>query len=62
MVQPTFTMGKKYYYIADENSPKGAKFSSLEELKEAIWELMKDKMSREEFEEYIKKHVKEVEE
>ncbi len=52
----------KYYFVADDSVGRGAKFSSIEELKEAIWEIMKDKMSKEEFEEYIKQHIKEVDE
>lgn len=35
----------------------GAKFSSLDELKEVMWQLYKEKMSREEFEHYIQKNV-----
>ncbi|MGC8766875.1 MAG: hypothetical protein ACP5QP_04165 [Brevinematia bacterium] len=54
-------MGKKYYYL-EEGAQKGAKFDSIEELKQAIWELFKDKMSKEEFENYIKAKIKEVEE
>lgn len=54
-------MGKKYYYI-EEGAQKGAKFESVDELKQAIWELYKDKMSKEEFENFIKDKIKEVEE
>ncbi len=32
----------------------GAKFASLEELKASLWEIYKDKMSKEEFEKYVK--------
>lgn len=35
----------------------GAKFESLEELKEVMWQLYKDKMSREEFEKYVEQNV-----
>jgi hypothetical protein len=31
----------------------GAKFNSIEELKESLWPLYEGKMSREEFEKYI---------
>ncbi len=54
-------MGKKYYY-KEEGAEKGARFSSIEELKQAIWELFKDKMSKEEFENFIKDKIVEVEE
>ena len=39
----------------------GAKFESLEELKEALWQLYKDRMSREEFEHYIEENVQVIE-
>lgn len=35
----------------------GAKFSSMEELKESLWPLYEDRMSEEEFERYIEEHV-----
>lgn len=35
----------------------GAKFQSLEELKEVMWQLYKDKMTREEFEKYVEANV-----
>ncbi|HPA71720.1 MAG: hypothetical protein KBA61_03155 [Spirochaetes bacterium] len=35
----------------------GAKFQSMEELKESIWPLYQGKMSREEFEKYVEEHV-----
>ncbi len=54
-------MAKKYYYI-EEGAQKGAKFSSIQELKDAIWELYKDKMSKEEFENFIKDKIKETDE
>jgi hypothetical protein len=38
----------------------GAKFSTMEELKESLWPLYKDKMSEEEFEKYVKENVEEV--
>jgi hypothetical protein len=38
----------------------GAKFSSMEELKESLWTILKDKMSEEEFEKYIEEKVEVV--
>ncbi len=38
----------------------GAKFQSMEELKESIWPLYQGKMSREEFEKYVEEHVQVV--
>lgn len=35
----------------------GAKFQSLEELKEVMWQLYKDKMTSEEFEKYVESNV-----
>ncbi len=35
----------------------GAKFQSLEELKESLWPLYEGKMSREEFEKYVQENV-----
>jgi len=35
----------------------GAKFESIEELKEVMWQLYKDRMSREEFEKYVEQNV-----
>jgi hypothetical protein len=35
----------------------GAKFSSMEELKESLWPLYEDHMSEEEFERYIEENV-----
>jgi hypothetical protein len=35
----------------------GAKFESIEELKEVMWQLYKDRMSREEFEQYVEQNV-----
>ncbi|HNR87772.1 MAG TPA: hypothetical protein PKM65_05490 [Spirochaetota bacterium] len=35
----------------------GAKFSSLEELKESLWPLYQDRMSKEEFDSYVEKNV-----
>lgn len=32
----------------------GAKFTSLEDLKTSLWEMYKDKMSKDEFEQYVK--------
>jgi hypothetical protein len=37
----------------------GAKFSDMETLKEALWTLYQTKMSKDEFETYIKENVKE---
>jgi len=54
---------KKYYcYVHDDNSEKGAKFTSIEELKDAIFMLFCDKMTYEEFEKYIPDHIQEHEE
>jgi hypothetical protein len=39
----------------------GAKFPSLEELKESMWVIYQDKMSQEEFDKYIKEKVKVIE-
>ncbi len=39
----------------------GAKFPSMEELKEAMWEIYQDKMSKEEFEKYIQEKVEKIE-
>lgn len=38
----------------------GAKFASLEELKSSLWEMYKDKMSKEDFEKYVKENVVET--
>ncbi len=38
----------------------GAKFSTMEELKESLWPLYKGKMSEEEFDKYIQDNVEEV--
>lgn len=38
----------------------GAKFQSMEELKESVWPLYQGKMSREEFEKYVREHVQEA--
>lgn len=35
----------------------GAKFETLDELKEVLWQLYKDKMTREEFDSYVEQHV-----
>lgn len=35
----------------------GAKFETLDELKEVMWQLYKDKMTREEFDNYVEQHV-----
>ncbi len=39
----------------------GAKFPDMESLKETLWTLYESKMSREEFEKYVKENVKEEE-
>lgn len=39
----------------------GAKFSSEEELKECLWPLYQGKMTREEFDKYIKDNVQIIE-
>ncbi|MCX7679786.1 MAG: hypothetical protein N2316_11305 [Spirochaetes bacterium] len=38
----------------------GAKFPSLEELKESLWPLYEGKMTREEFEKYVEENVQKV--
>ena len=38
----------------------GAKFGSIEELKESLWELYKDKMSKDEFDKYVDANVEKV--
>lgn len=35
----------------------GAKFQTMEELKESLWPLYEGKMSREEFEKYVSENV-----
>ncbi|MEJ2663653.1 MAG: hypothetical protein P8107_06370 [Spirochaetia bacterium] len=35
----------------------GAKFPSLEELKDALWPVHQDKMSREEFDKFVEERV-----
>ncbi len=35
----------------------GARFETLEELKEALWPLHQDKMSKEEFDKYVEKNA-----
>ena len=35
----------------------GAKFETLDELKEVMWQLYKDKMTCEEFDSYVEQHV-----
>lgn len=37
----------------------GAKFPSIEELKNAMWEMYQDKMSKEEFDKYVADNVEE---
>ncbi|WP_167883648.1 hypothetical protein [Leptospira ognonensis] len=37
----------------------GAKFPDMETLKESLWSLYSDKMSKDEFEAYVKANVKE---
>ena len=39
----------------------GAKFQSVEELKEGLWPLYEGKMTREEFEKYIEERMEVVE-
>lgn len=43
-----------------DGAGKGAKFDTIEEAKDAFWELYKDKMSREEFEKLIEEHSEEA--
>jgi hypothetical protein len=38
----------------------GAKFESIEELKESLWPLYQDKMSKEEFDAYVEKNVQKL--
>jgi hypothetical protein len=38
----------------------GAKFSDMDTLKEALWNLYKDSMTEEEFDEYVKTNVEEI--
>jgi len=38
----------------------GAKFPTVEELKEAMWPLYQDKMSKEEFDKYIEEKVEKI--
>ncbi len=38
----------------------GAKFSSIDELKAALWEIYKDKMSEAEFNAYVGKNVQKI--
>ena len=35
----------------------GAKFPSMDELKEALWPIYQDKMSKEEFDKYVEEKV-----
>ncbi len=37
----------------------GAKFGSIEELKEVLWDMHKDNMSKEEFDKYVTDNVEE---
>jgi len=39
----------------------GAKFQSIEELKESLWPLYQGKMSKEEFDRYVQDNVRVVE-
>ena len=38
----------------------GAKFSSEQEMLDSLWPLYKDKMSREEFEKYVKENAQSI--
>jgi hypothetical protein len=38
----------------------GAKFDTIEELKESLWPLYQDKMSKEEFDAYVEKNVQKL--
>jgi len=40
----------------------GAKFASMDDLKAALWEIYKDKMSEDEFAKYVKDNVEEISE
>jgi hypothetical protein len=39
----------------------GAKFPTMDELREAMWEIYQEKMSKEEFEKYLKEKVEVIE-
>lgn len=39
---------------------EGAKFQTMEELKESLWELYKEKMSRADFEKFVEEHVEKI--
>jgi len=38
----------------------GAKFASMDELKATLWELYKDKMSKEEFDKFVEANVEKI--
>ncbi len=38
----------------------GAKFENIEDLKSSLWELHKDKMSKEEFDKYVEANVEKL--
>ncbi len=38
----------------------GAKFASIDDLKAALWEMYKDKMSKDEFDSYVSQNVQEI--
>ena len=38
----------------------GAKFDSMDDLKNTLWELYKDKMSQEDFDKYVQDNVEDI--
>ena len=48
------------FKIILDGDESGAKFATREEAKESLWQLYKDKMSQEEFDQFIEQHLKEV--
>lgn len=48
------------FVVIIEGAEKGPKFNSREEALEGMWNLLKDKMSKEEFDKTIVPNIKEV--
>lgn len=48
------------YRVTLDGAQKGAKFESVDEAKDVLWELYKDKMSRDEFDKMIEAHIEEA--
>ncbi len=48
------------FKIILDGDESGAKFADKEEAKETLWELYKEKMSKDEFAQFIEQHLKEV--